>query len=208
MLTVGNVSRFVAWRPTAPARAVVRCLAAGACLLWFAAGTAQAAPTDPAVKFMAQVGRELMAAARSRSPSLMASVIQKHGDVSYIALYSLGTYRAKLAADDRASYYAGVARWMGSYAAREAPKYQVERVEWQDRSVRGSTGVMVDSRVVLSDGSSYDVRWSVVKVGGSYKVRDASVLGYWMNSLLKDMFEDYVSRHNGNPRALIAILNR
>ena len=38
-----------------------------------------------------------------------------------------------------------MARFIGRYAAAEAPKYQVARVEWSNRSVRGGSGVMVDS---------------------------------------------------------------
>ena len=57
---------------------------------------APAAAADPAVQFMAKVGRELTAAARTRSPGVMSSVIQRYADVSYIGLFSLGTYRNQL----------------------------------------------------------------------------------------------------------------
>ena len=110
--------------------------------LFTAAAPAKAA--DPAVVFMAQVGRELMAAARTRSPGVMASVIQKYGDVSYIGLYSLGTYRAQLTAADRPTYYSGMVRFIARYAATESPKYQVARVEWANQSIRGGNCLMVD----------------------------------------------------------------
>jgi phospholipid transport system substrate-binding protein len=170
------------------------------------AAPAQAA--DPAVVYMAQVGRELMAAARSRSPSYMATVVERHGDVTQIALFSLGEYRHKLPHAERPSYFSGIARFIGRYAASHAPKYQVARVEWADRSIRGASGVLVDSKVTLTDGSSYDVRWLLFKYGNSYKVRDASVLGIWMTPYLKDMCEDYISKNGGNPRALTAALSR
>jgi phospholipid transport system substrate-binding protein len=169
---------------------------------------AQAVAADPAVVYMAGVGRELMAAARSRSPSMMANVIQKHGDVTYIALSSLGSYRSKLAAADRPDFYAGTVRWMSRYAANEAPKYPVARVDWVNESIRGGAGTMVDSTVTLQDGSTYDVRWLLTKQGGSYKVRDAMVYGFWMTPFLKKLFEDYVSENGGNVRALTAVLNR
>ena len=95
-----------------------------------------------------------------------------------------------------------MARFIGRYAASEAPKYPVARVEWSNQSVRGAPGLMVDSRVVLADGSSYDVRWLLFKYGNSYKVRDAMVLGFWMTPFLKNLFEDYISKNGGNPRAL------
>ena len=69
---------------------------------------------DPPVVYMSQVGKELMSAARTRSPGVMATVIQRHADVSYIGLYSLGNYRAKLAATDGLSFQQIAAIMTGS----------------------------------------------------------------------------------------------
>lgn len=184
------------------------CISAGLLTLWVGAAAPPARAADPAVVFMAQVGRELMAAARTRSPGVMANVIERYGDVAQIGLFSLGAYRTKLALAERPSYYSGMARFIGRYAASEAPKYPVVRVEWVNQSFRGSSGLMVDSRVILSDGSGYDVRWLLFKYGSSYKVRDAMVLGFWMTPFLKNLFEDYIAKNGGNPRALTAALNR
>jgi len=163
---------------------------------------------DPPVIYMSQVGKELMTAARTRSPGMMATVIQRHADVSYIGLYSLGQYRAKLAATDREPYFTGMVRFISRYAASEAPKYPVSRVNWTNQSTRGSSGVMVDSQVVLQDGTAYDVRWLLAKYGNGYKVRDAMVLGFWMTPFLKKLFEDYIEQNGGNLNALTAALNR
>src|SRR5262245_14706788 len=186
----------------------VASMSAGLSFVCAAAIASPARAADPAVVFMAQVGKDLMAAARSRSPSMMAAVVERHGDVAQIGLYSLGEYRTRLAPAERPGYYQGMARFIGRYAASEAPKYPVARVEWSNQSVRGSSGLMVDSRVVLADGSSYDVRWLLFKYGNSYKVRDAMVLGFWMTPFLKNLFEDYISKNGGNPRALTSALNR
>ena len=167
-----------------------------------------AAAADPAVVFMAQVGRELMAAARTRSPSVMANVVQRYGDVRTIGNYSLGAYRAKLAEGDRQAYYAGMIRFISRYAASESPKYPVARVEWLNQSERGANGIFVDSTVVLADGGSYEVRWLLARVGTTYKVRDAMVMGFWMTPFLKKLFEDYITQNGGNPRALMMALNR
>ena len=184
------------------------CISAALILVWAAATAPPARAADPAVVFMAQVGRDLMAAARSRSPAMMATVVERHGDVTQIGLYSLGEYRTKLAQAERPGYYSGMARFIGRYAATEAPKYPVARVEWSNQSVRGASGLMVDSRIVLADGSGYDVRWLLFKYGNSYKVRDAMVLGFWMTPFLKKLFEDYIAQNGGNPRALTSALNR
>ena len=190
-----------------------RGLAAGG--LWLAligqpvpSGVSPALAADPAVVFMAEVGRELTRAARTRSPGVMANVIQRYGDVHVIGNYSLGAYRARLAETDREAYYSGMVRFISRYAAGEAPKYPVARVEWANQSMRAPSGVTVDSKVVLSDGTEYEVRWLLGRYGSSYKVRDAMVLGFWMTPFLKKLFEDYIAQNGGNPRALTTALNR
>ncbi len=157
---------------------------------------------------MAQVGRDLIAAARMRSPAVMASVIERYGDVSYIGLYSLGSYRHLLSAEEKTAYYAGMVRFIGRYASTEAPNYPVARVEWSNQSFRGASGVMVDSKVVLEDGGTYEVRWLLVQRDSTYKVRDAMVLGVWMTPFLKQLFENYIAENGGHPRALVAALSR
>ena len=196
------------WRPRLAAAAFSGCIFTISALAGLTAAPQRAVAVDPAVKFMAQVGRELMAAARTRSPAVMASVIQRYGDVSYIGLYSLGSYRNQLSAEERTKYYEGMVRFISRYASSEAPKYPVARVEWSDQSFRGANGLMVDSKVFLEDGSAYEVRWLLVRYGDTYKVRDAMVVGFWMTPFLKNLFEDYIAQNGGNPRALVAALNR
>jgi phospholipid transport system substrate-binding protein len=190
------------------ARIAVGCVAAGLAMAWIAMAAAPARAADPAVIFMAQVGKELMAAARTRSAGAMAGAVERHADLTQIGLYSLGEYRARLPEGERPSYFTGMARFIGRYAAAESPKYQVARVEWANQSVRSGSGVMLDSRIVMADGSGYDVRWALTRHGGSFKVRDAMVLGFWMTPFLKSLFEDYIAKNGGNPRALAAALNR
>jgi phospholipid transport system substrate-binding protein len=193
-------------------RRAVRALASGIyaafALLTLTLASAPASAADPAVQFMAKVGRELMAAARTRSPGVMSAVMQRHADVSYIGLFSLGPYRNQLTPPERNTYYSGMVKFIGRYAATEAPKYTVAKVEWSDQSIKGANGIMVDSKVTLEGGGTYDVRWLLVPYGGSYRVRDAMVLGLWMTPFLKKLFEDYIAQNGGNPRALVAALNR
>jgi phospholipid transport system substrate-binding protein len=195
-------------QPSWAKRALVGCAFAAVCVAWLVGAPRPAAAADPAVKFMAQVGRELMAAARTRSPGVMANVINRHGDVSYIGLYSLGSYRNLLTADERTTYYSGMVRFISRYAASEAPKYPVAKVEWANESFRSSSGVTVDSTVTLEDGSVYEVRWLLARYGNTFKVRDAMVAGFWMTPFLKRLFEDYIANNGGHPRALVAALNR
>lgn len=167
-----------------------------------------AAAADPAVQFVQRMANELHVAARSRSPQLISNVIQRYGDVSHIGSYSLGSYRAQLAATDRQAYHGGIARFLGRYAANEAPKYPVASYEVLSPSVQGANGLMVDSRIKLRDGTVYEVRWLLAKYGQTYRVRDAMVFGFWMTPFLKKLFEDYVGENGGSVKALVAVLNR
>lgn len=184
---------------------------AGAALAGAAlAGTAvpQAAQAaDPAVAFMDKVARELVAATRARSPELIGSVIHRYADVGYIGNYSLGSYRGQLSPVDRQPYLNGMVRYLSRYTAMEAPKYPVATYKVLS-SVQGGSGLMVDSQVVLRDGQAYDVRWLLGRYGGSYRVRDAMVYGFWMTPFLKKLFENHIAEHGGNVRALVAVLNR
>jgi phospholipid transport system substrate-binding protein len=204
------------WRSTGRLRSLGRIAGGAAGGLWvvliaqsLGSAGAPALAADPAVVFMAQVGRELTMAARTRSPGVMANVIHRYGDVQAIGNYSLGAYRARLAEADRESYYSGMVRFISNYAAGEAPKYPVARVEWSNQSMRAPNGgIAVDSKIVLADGTEYEVRWLLRHYGSTYKVRDAMVLGFWMTPFLKKLFEDYIAQNGGNPRALTTALNR
>lgn len=191
--------------PTLPWRVLAMALLVVSLGHGLAAASARAA--DPAVAFMDKVARELLAATRSKSPELISSVIARYGDTGYIGSYSLGTYRNQLNAADKPSYVSGMTRFIGRYAAQQAPKYPVARYEILS-SLQGGSGLMVDSRITLRDGSTYDVRWLLSKYGNTYRVRDAMVYGFWMTPFLRKIFENYVSEHGGNVKALVAILNK
>ena len=156
---------------------------------------------------MNKVGHELLAASRSKSPELIASVVQRYADTAYIGTYALGSYKAGLAAADRPAYTNGMVKFIGRYAAQQAPKYQVARYEILS-SLQGGSGLMVDSRITLRDGATYDVRWLLSKYGNTYRVRDAMVYGFWMTPFLRQIFEKYLAENNGNVRSLVAVLNR
>jgi len=188
-----------------PALFATRWLGLATLVLFVQITTVQAA--DSAVAFMEKVARELLSSTRSKSPALIASVIHRYADTGYIGSYSLGSYRAQLTATDRPGYLAGMVRFIGRYAANEAPKYPIASYRITG-SVRSTQGIMVDSVITLRDGSNYDVRWLVVRRGSSYRVRDAMVYGFWMLPFLKKLFENYISENGGHVRALVAVLSR
>jgi phospholipid transport system substrate-binding protein len=200
MLTLGTLRAAFLPLRAAP-------LAAVAALMALLAASGPARAEAPAT-FMQRVANELVAAVRSGSQVAIASVIRRHADVASIGTYSLGSYARVLPAAERPSYYAGMVGFIARYAAKEAPKYPVASAVMMSQTEEDKSGAYVDSRVTLRDGTTYDVRWWLVRRGASFKVRDAQVLGFWMSPFLKDLFEKYIGENGGNPRALVVALNR
>lgn len=166
------------------------------------------AESEPPARYMQRVAKELVAAARSGSQVAFADAVRRHADVTSIGLYSLGSYANRLAQADRPPYYSGMVNFIARYAAKEAPKYPIASAVVTGQTEETKTGVYVDSRVTLQNGTAYDVRWLLVRRNGTYKIRDAEVLGFWMSPFLKNLFETYINDNGGNPRALVVALTR
>jgi len=166
------------------------------------------AQRDPAIAFMQRAAKDLIAASRTHSPGAFISVMQRHGDVPYIGLYSLGTYKPRLDAADRAAYLTGMVRFIARYSATEAPKYPVSHIEFPTPARRVRAGVLVDSKLHLRDGTVYEVTWLLAKYGTTYRVRDAQVLNFWAVPFLQRLFVNYIEDNGGNVKALVVVLNR
>lgn len=166
---------------------------------------------DAAVQFVQRVTRELVSAGRAHSALQFSDAIKRNANVSAIGNYALGSYQSKLPATDRDTYLNGMVRFIARYAATESQKFQVSHVVVPGPSRRVNAGVMVDSRVHMRDGTTYDVQWLLHQTNNGFKVRDAKVqvlLGdYWMTPFLKDLFEKYIAE-NGSVAALVVALNR
>ena len=166
-------------------------------------GPASEAAPDKANAFMRKVARELMSASKSGSTASMASVIQRHGDMEGIGLYSLGSYAKKVPSGRRNGYYAGVAWFMARYVMNQSKQYKIAKVRVTGQSERSRKGFSVATDVTLRDGNVYDVRWHLVKRGNAFKVRDAQVLGFWLVPFQRDIFTSYIEKHDGKVDALL-----
>lgn len=174
-------------------------------MLWAAASPARA---EHPTAFMQRVSNELINAQRLGGGAAFAAVLRKHADVPWIGHSSLGTYAQRLAAAERPNYYNGMIKFISNYAAKEAPKYPVNRAIVTSATEESGKGVYVDTTIELKSGETYDVRWWLTRQGTTFKVRDASVVGFWMSPFLKNLFENYITENGGNPQALIVALNR
>ena len=165
---------------------------------------------------MQRVANELIAASRSGagSATAFATAMRSNADVPSIGLSALGSYATSLPKTDRPAYFNGMVNWIARYIAKEAavPKNKVQKAVMVGQSSEGAS-TYVDSRVTMTNGSVYDVRWRLVKRGTVYKVLDAEIsnLPFGMGSAslaLQTFFEKYISENGGNPKALVVALNR
>lgn len=182
--------------------------AAALAFLVLVSSTLSAAAQQSPAAYMQRVANELIAAQRSGSQAEFARVIRSHADVPSIAINALGSYAQSLAKSDRPAYYAGMVNFISRYAATEGPKYPVARAVMTGQTKETASGIYVDSRITLSSGTSYDVRWRIVRRGSAFKVRDAEIIGFEMTSFLNTLFQNYISENGGNPRTLVLALNR
>lgn len=177
------------------------------CCLVFVALAADARAETPAA-YMNRVANELLAASRSGSANQFHMVIENNADLKSIGITALGPYARGLGKSDRDSYYDGLSKFIARYAAREAPNYPVDKIIVTSQSRGDTYGIYVDTRIKLARGDSYDVRWHIVRRGNRYKVRNVQVLGFWITSYLDTLFQNFISENGGNPRSLVATLNK
>jgi phospholipid transport system substrate-binding protein len=173
-------------------------------LVWGAGAALAESPTS----YMQRVANDLLEASRTASPAAFAAAIRSHADVPSIGLSALGSYATSLPKADRPAYFNGMINFIARYAAKEAPKYPVAKAIVVGQSQETAGGVYVDSTVTLRSGESYDVRWRLVRRGGTFKVREAEIIGFEMTSFLNTLFQNYISENGGNPRVLVIALNR
>lgn len=185
----------------------------GAALMALAVLHTGAAQAESPAVYLQRVQNELIAAQRSGSMSAFAQVLRAHMDVPSVGLTALGPHARKLPKEDRPAYYNGMINFIAKYAAQQSPKYMVKRAVVTGQGPGDAGGTNVDSVVTLRSGESYDVRWLVVRRGGSYKIRDAQLLNFslfvgWMTTQLDTLFQNYISENGGNPKKLVAALNQ
>ena len=186
-------------------------VAAVAVLSMLSVASAAGANEDAAGQYVQRMARDLIAANKAGDIKTFSDTFNRHANIGAIGTYALGSYQGRLRPEDKSGYFVGMVRFISKYAATESQKYQVSHLEVLGPSRRVNAGIMVDTKVHLRDGQSYDVQWLLQPAGTGYKVRDAKLqvlLGdYWMTPFLKDLFEKYIA-DNGSVAALVMALNR
>jgi phospholipid transport system substrate-binding protein len=164
------------------------------------------AEDHPSVVFMQRVGEELLHAHRQGTVSAFMRVIQRYADLDAIGNESIGSYEVPDTQTSR--YHRGVATFISRYMAEQSRSYAIAKFEIGDATVDKDKNVVVESKVYMMAGQSYSVNWKLNWIGGTYKIADASFLGFSMTGQEKSLFTSYIAKHDGDVNALILALNR
>lgn len=167
-----------------------------------------AAENKAAIRQMQRVAAALVNAQKIGTRSAFRAVISRYADLPTIANYSLGRYRNRLKRSRRARYYRGVNAFMGRYFSNESRRYKVVKTQINSNVVNDGKDVLINTKVKLSSGSTYNVVWRLAKRRSGYRITDVKVLGFSLTYLQRGMFSSYIRKKDGNVDALITALNR
>jgi phospholipid transport system substrate-binding protein len=177
-------------------------------LAWAAAATAVNAADHPSVVFMRQVAKDMLAAHRQGTIAAFRRAILRHADVRGIGTYVLGSYASKLPGSQTERYNRGVANYMALFFANGSRDYTLAKYDIGEATVDSDKSVLVDTTVYLMTGRSYTATWKLVWVGGSYKVRDVKVLGFWMTNQQRSDFVSFLGKPDHSMNQLIDVLTK
>ena len=166
------------------------------------------AAEHPSLAQMRLIAKDLLNAHRQGTVASFRRAIQRHAAVEEIADYSLGQYKSKLAAGKRQLYYGGTATFMARYLADQSREFRIAKYELGDAEVDSNKEVLINSKVYLLSGQTYNVGWRLGWRGGRYKVIDVKVLGFSLIYMQRGLFTSFISKRNGDVTQLVAALTR
>ncbi|GAA0527032.1 phospholipid transport system substrate-binding protein [Rhizomicrobium palustre] len=132
-------------------------------------------------------------------------------DISAIGRYTLGQYRRTASPEDLTAFEAA----FKDYALAVYQSY-FAKYSGQSLKVTGSTPLSADETVVKSvtvdpkkpSAKPFEVQFRVQNNGGKMVVVDFSVEGVWIRELERNDFTSYLGQHNGDVKALTAMLKQ
>jgi ABC-type transporter MlaC component len=136
------------------------------------------------------------AAAASGSPRAFAAALERHADVSRVAMFALGQYRPALPAARRGEYVQLTRQYLARVLADHAGSFAgAELVLSNCTSDQGFT--LVDTRM-----AGQPILWRI----RDNRVVDMNVGGIWLSLQLRSSFVSVIQRGRGDPAVLIDYL--
>jgi ABC-type transporter MlaC component len=135
-------------------------------------------------------------AAASGSPRAFAAVLDRHADVSRLAMFALGPHRTALPASQRAEYVKLTRHFIGRFLAERAGSFAGAQPTFINcTSDKGFT--LVDTKV-----GNQRVVWRVDR----NRIVDVNAAGIWLSLQMRSSFVSVIQRGNGGIAALIDYL--
>jgi ABC-type transporter MlaC component len=132
-------------------------------------------------------------AASSGSPRAFAAVLERHADVSRVAMFALGPYRQALPAARRNEYVQLTRQFLGRVLAENARSFAGgQLVLLSCTSDRGFT--LVDTTM-----GSHRIVWRIDR----NRIVDLNVGGIWLSLQMRSNFVSVIRRGKGDPAVLI-----
>lgn len=183
--------------------------------LGFTSGTAQAAtPAEQYITENVQKGMGILnnsQYSKDQRKTEFQSFLLGLTDIQTIGRYTLGQYRRSASPDDVAAFEVAFKEYALSVYQSYFSKYS-----GQSLKVTGSYQLSADETVVKSvtvdpkksGAKPFEVNFRVQNNGGKLVVVDFSVEGVWIRELERNDFTSYLGQHNGDVKALTAMLKQ
>lgn len=178
------------------ARVRLAWLMAVAVIAGLVAATPAHAQSCPGAQVVQAAAASLNEAAATGSPQAFAAVVDRHADVSQLAMFALGPYRRALPESRRGEYVELTRQFIGRLVAERAGNFAGGQLQIVGcSSDAGYT--YVDSRV-----AGQRVIW---RLEGD-RIIDVNFGGIWLAPQMRSNFVSVIQRGNGDPAALIDYL--
>ena len=132
-------------------------------------------------------------------------------DMQAIGRYTLGQYRRSASPEDLTAFDAAFKDYAMSVYQSYFAKYSGQTLKVTGSTALSANDTMVKTVTVDAKRPSakpFEVNFRVQNAGGREIVVDFSVEGVWIRELERNDFTSYLGQHNGDIKALIAMLKQ
>jgi phospholipid transport system substrate-binding protein len=176
---------------------------------------APAAGHDDAVAFMNDLGTRVLGIINDKKEPEAArkqqfeKLVEGAFDLPRIARFVLGRYWRGASEDERQRFATAFERYMISIYWSRFTSYNGETFKVSSAQDEGNGTILVTTQIMRPDSgqSPVKVNWALEKLGGHFKIRDASLEGVSQALTYRDQFSSFIERNGGQVTALIKNLD-
>lgn len=176
----------------------------------FPFSAAHGATNAAAVKYVSSIGDDILDLANSPTRgralrSKFTSLLSRHVNLQSIAMSSLGTYRGKLPARDKAKFNQLVTTYAAALFVWYADDFKGQKFIVDGTTAQGKT-ILVETKITSSKFANEPIVWRLAGSGGGFKVIDLKIRGVWLSIAMRDAFSRELKKSKGDFEQLYAFL--